>query len=259
MLLVSLWATWTVNCSCLSQEIRVSVQHTSDSYGSVAVAVIRDDTIVVAADSRTVTDGTTNPDTACKITVVKDVVFAATGLLKGNRYALGIIDYARSVLADPLKTWYKLKTFQSGASKLLTSWMDIPEVRDSLAASPYYRNKHSVHSMFCFFSDGKPVVVKYSFTPSLVGKRFKIGGVYDAGARKPGEILWIGASEQTDALLKQDREFSDRIHALDAVSAAKAIVEKQSEFTPGIVGGNVDIVLITPKGAEWIRRKQNCY
>jgi hypothetical protein len=200
-----------------------------------------------------------NPDTTCKIAVVQDVVFAATGLLKGNRNALGIVDYARSVLTGPSKTWYKLKTFQSGASKLLTSWMDIPEDRDSLAASPYYRYRHSVHSMFCFFSGGKPVVVEYSFTPSLVGNRFKIGGVYDAGARKPGEILWIGASEQTDAFLKQDREFSERIHALDALSAAKALVEKQMEFTPRIVGGDVDIVLITPNGATWIQRKQNCY
>lgn len=259
VVLFFLWATGTMDSFYKSQEIGRSEQVRSGSYGSVAVVVIRDDTIVVAADSRTVTDGVINPDTTCKITVVKDVVFAATGLLKGNRYALGIIDYARSVLEDPSKTWYKLKTFQSGASKLLTSWMDIPEDRDSLAASPHYRNKHSVHSIFCFFSEGKPVVVKYSFTPSLIGKRFKIGGVYDAGARKPGEILWIGTSEQTDTLLKLDEKFSVRIHALDAVSAARALVEKQSEFTPAIVGGDVDIVLVTPKGAEWIQRKQNCY
>jgi hypothetical protein len=259
VLLVSFWAMGTVNCSCQSLEIRRSEHRASGSYGSVAVVVIRDDSIVVAADSRTLTDGMVNPDTTCKITVVKDVVFAATGLLKGNRYALGIVDYARSVLTGPSKIWYKLKTFQSGASKLLTSWMDIPEDRDSLADSPYYRNNNSVHSIFCFFSDGKAVVVEYSFTPSLVGNRFKIGGVYDAGARKPGEILWIGASEQTDTLLMKDKEFSERIHALDAVSAGRALVEKQTEFTPGIVGGNVDIVLLTPKGAKWIQHKQNCY
>ena len=232
---------------------------TSSLYGSAAVAIIRDDTIVVAADSRTVTDGVVNPDTTCKITVVKDIVFAATGLLKGNQNALDIIDYARSVLAGPEKTRYKLNTFQSGANRLLTSWMNLAEDRDSLAISSDYRNRHSIHSLFCFFYGGKPAVVEYAFMPAFKSGRFKIAGVYNGGVRRPGKILWIGALEQTDSLLKTDKAFSRRIDGMDAVSAAKAFIQKQMEFTPRIVGGDIDIVLVTPKGATWILRKQNCY
>jgi len=231
----------------------------STSYGSAAVAVIREDTIVVAADSRTITDGNINPDTACKITVVNNVVFAATGLLKGNRNAFDIVDYARSVLEGSARTPYKLDTFQEGVSKLLSSWMDIPEDRDSLRVSPYFRYSHSIHCMFCFFSKGKPVVVAYTFSPALDRNRFKIGGIYDAGARKPGEILWIGATEQTDSVLKNDRAFSELIHQLDAVAAARVLIQKQMQFTPRIVGGDVDIVLITRRSAKWIQRKQNCF
>jgi hypothetical protein len=229
-----------------------------EAYGSLAVAIVREDTIVVAADSRTVTDGVINPDTACKIIVDNNVVFAAAGLLKGNRNALGIVDYARSVLKSPTRTSYKIKTFQEGASRLLASWVDIPENREALTTSPEFRNKHSIHFMFCFFSDGKPVVVEFGIAPSIVGGRFKIGGVYDAGARKTGEILWIGAIEQICALMKTDTLFSERIRNVDAVSAAKILLLKQMEFTPGIVGGDVDLVLITSKGATWIQRKQNC-
>ena len=250
----------TVAMSCLGQS-RNNESHgegMSGSYGSIAVAIVRDDTIVVAADSRTVTDDKINPDTTCKITVVNDVVFAATGLLKGNQNAFGILDYARSVLQGPAKIPYKLDTYQSGTSTLLTSWLNIIEDGDSIAASSYYRNSHSIQSMFCFFSGSKPVVVAYSFTPSFVGKRFKIGGVYDAAARKSGEMIRIGATTQTDMLLKKDEEFSEHIRRLDAVSAAKALVRKQMEFTPRIVGGEIDIVLITSKGASWIHRKQNC-
>lgn len=231
----------------------------SEVYGSVAVAVIRTDTIVVAAESRTTTDGIINPDTTCKITVVDSIVFAATGLLKGNSNALGIVDYARSVLNEPTKTWYKIHTFQSGASSLVMSWLNAPEYKDSLALSSFYRNGHSIQAMFCFFSGGKPVVVKYSFTPSLVGSRFKVGGVYDAGARKSGEILWIGAHEETDTLMKKDSAFFRRIYSLDAVSTAKSLIQRQMEFTPSIVGGDIDIVLITPTGAQWVQKKQNCF
>ena len=230
-----------------------------EAYGSLAVAIVREDTIVVAADSRTVTDGVINPDTTCKITVVNDVVFAATGLLRGNRNALAIVDYARSILTGPTKISYKIKTFQSGVSKLLTSWVDIPEDRDALITSSEFRNKHSIHSMFCFFSSGKPVVVEYGFVPSIVGRRFKVAGAYDAGVRKPGEILWIGSMEQTDTLMKIDKEFSRRVRLLDAVSAAKALLLKQMQFTPAMVGGDIDIVLVTSKGAGWVQRKQNCY
>ncbi len=240
----------------VSRDSQPSPNH--EAYGSLAVAIIREDTIVVAADSRTVTDGVINPDTTCKIAVVNDVVFAATGLLKGNRNAVGIVDYARSVLKSPTKTSYKIKTFQEGASKLLTSWVDIPEDRKALSTSPEFRNKHSIHSMFCFYSDGKPVVVEFGFAPSIVGGRFKIGGVYDAGVRKPGEILWIGTMEQTDTLMKMDRVFSSQIHDMDAITAAKTLILKQMEFTPSVVGGAIDIVLITTKGAMWIQRKQNC-
>jgi len=229
------------------------------AYGSVGVAVIRKDTIVVAAESRTITDGRINPDTACKITVVDNVVFATTGLLKGNQTALPILDYARSVLRGSEQTRYKLQTFQSGASSLLTSWLNIPEDYDSLVRSATYRNGHSVHCMFCFFSDGKPVVVKYTFMPSIVGKRFKIGGVYDAGAREPGEILWIGEYEQSDALLKNDPLFAKKIDEENALLAAETLIQKQMEFTPRTVGGAVDIILVTPNGARWIQKKQNCY
>jgi hypothetical protein len=258
-LLCFVCASIAVYCPGQSQEANGRRLATSSLYGSAAVAIIRDDTIVVAADSRTVTDGVVNPDTTCKITVVKDIVFAATGLLKGNQNALDIIDYARSVLTGPEKTRYKLNTFQSGASRLLTSWMNIAEDRDSLAISSDYRNRHSIHSLFCFFSGGKPVVIEYAFMPAFKSGRFKIAGVYNGGVRKPGKILWIGASEQTDSLLKTDRVFSGRIHGMDAVSAAKVLIQKQMEFTPRIVGGDVDIVLVTPKRATWIQHKQNCY
>ena len=228
-------------------------------YGSVAVAVIRNDTIVLAAESRTTTDGILNPDTACKITIVDDVAFATTGLLKGNQNALGILDYARSVLAGPEKIKYKLQVFQSGASRLLTSWLNVREDYDSLVLSADFRNHRSVYSMFCFFSEGKPVVVKYSFMPSIVGKRFKIGGIYDAGVRKPGEILWMGEYEQTAALLANDTLFAQTVRGKAAVDAAKTLIEKQSQYTPKTVGGDIDIVLVTPSGARWIQKKANCY
>ncbi len=250
-----------VASNCLAQSNLLKDVEPSDSgyYGSVAVAVIRQDTIVIAAESRTTTDGLINPDTTCKITIVDNIVFAATGLLKGNQSALGIVDYARAALSGRARTRYKLRTFQSGVSSLLTSWLNIPQVQDSLAMSSYYRNRHSIQSMFCFFSAGRPVVVEYSFMPSHVGKRFKIGGVYDAGARKPGEIIWIGAMEETDTLMKEDLEFAKRIHGVDAVHAAKSLIQKQMQFTPRIVGGDIDIVLVTPTGANWIQKKQNCY
>ena len=248
-----------MSCSALGQSIQERIKSPKGAFGSVAVAVIREDTIVVAAESRTVTDGVINPDTTCKITIVRDIIFAATGLLKGNENALGVVDYARSVLASETQTWYKMDTFQSGASKLLTSWMNVPEDRDSLSESSYFKNRHSIHAMFCFFSRGRPVVVEYSFVPSIVKGRFKIGGVYDAGARKQGEVLWIGAMEETDALMKEDSAFSRQIRQLDAISAAETLIERQMEFTPSIVGGAIDISLLTPKGAKWIQKKQNCY
>ena len=258
LLLVVLLA---IAANCQAQSLGLGKGRTSDSgsYGSVAVAVIRQDTIIVAAESRTTTEGRINPDTTCKITIVDNIVFAATGLLKGNQNALGIVDYARSVLHSNSKTRYKLDTFQSGASRLLTSWMNVPEERDSLLESSTYRYLHSIRTMFCFFSRGEPVVVEYLFTPSLDRGRFKIGGVYDAGVRKPGEILWVGAFEETAELLKKDSAFADRIHGLDAASAAQSLIQRQMGYTPRIVGGDIDIVLITPEGAKWLRRKQNCY
>lgn len=249
----------SLGCHAQTRSFDGEAKPNGAAYGSVAVAVVRKDTIVVAAESRTITDGRINPDTTCKITVVNNVVFATTGLLKGNQTALLILDYARSVLRGPEQTRYKLQTFQSGASSLLTSWLNIPEDYDSLVLSAVYRNGHSVHSMFCFFSNGKPVVVKYSFMPSIVGKRFKIGGAYDAGVRKPDEILWIGEYEEADTLLKNDRGFAKKIDEENAVLAAEALIQKQMEFTPWIVGGDIDIILVTPNGARWIQKKQNCY
>jgi hypothetical protein len=228
-------------------------------FGSVAVAVIRSDTIAIAAESRTTTDGVLNPDTACKMTIVDSVVFAATGLLKGNSAAVPIIDFARVILEQPGRVPVKIQRFQEGASSLLSAWLNKTIFRDSLEASPVYRYQHSIHAFFCFFSRNRPVVVKFAFTPSMSANGFGVNGVYDAGARKPGEIIWIGAMEQTDSLLKKGGIFAERVHGLSAVEAAEILVKKQMEYTPRIVGGPVDIALITTKGAEWIRRKQSCY
>lgn len=235
-----------------------SKRASAGSFGSVAVAIVREDTIAVAAESRTITNGVVNPDTTCKITVVNNIVFAATGLLRGNNSAPGIVDYARDVLGGPGKTEDKLKTFQAGASNLLASWLDIPGFVDSVAISSDYRNQHSVHALFCFFSRGDPIVVEYSFTPSLAGRHFKVDGYYDSGVRKPGEIIWIGAMEQTDTLVRTQHQFSRKIQGLDAISAGRALIENQMQSTPRIVGGYIDIVLVTSKRAEWIQRKQNC-
>jgi hypothetical protein len=228
-------------------------------HGSVGVAVIRRDTIVVATDSRTRTDGFLNPDTACKMTIVGDVAFAAAGLLKGNDSTIAITDYARSVLESDERIGEKTNAFQTGASRLVTSWVDIPENRDSLASSTVFRNEHSVHAMFCFFSRGRPVVVKYDFVPWLEGNRFKIRGAYDAGARKPGEIIFIGESENAQSLLSTDSVFAETISALSAVRAAELLIRKQMEFTPDLVGGPVDVAVVTPTTAHWIQKKQNCY
>ncbi|HEY6953182.1 MAG TPA: hypothetical protein VI758_12320, partial [Bacteroidota bacterium] len=76
---------------------------------------------------------------------------------------------------------------------------------------------------------------------------------------KPGEIIWIGTMEQTDRLLNSPGRFSESIRGLDAIAAGEALIRKQMEFTPGVVGGDIDVVLITPNGARWVRRKQNCY
>jgi hypothetical protein len=229
------------------------------TYGSAAVAVIRNDTIAIAVESRTTTDGVPNADTACKMTIVDSVVFAATGLLKGNSAALPIVDYARTALQQGGKLPEKIQRFQEGASSLLASWLNKTVFKDSLERSPLYRYRHSIHAIFCFFSRNKPVVVKFSFTPSVSAKGFTVDGIYDAGARKPGEIIWIGATEQTDSLLNEGGIFASRIRGLDAVSAAQGLILQQMEFTPRIVGGPVDIALVTSKGAEWVQRKQNCY
>lgn len=235
-----------------------NIHHHEGTHGSVAVAVIREDTIVVAADSRTTTDGAVNPDTTCKMTVVDTVVFAVTGLLKGNLWAVGMLEYARSVLKGPENLRYKLQEFQSGASRLMTSWLNVRGDYDSLLLSPYYRNSHSVRTMFCFFAEGRPVVVKIEFAPSIAGKNFKIGGVYDGGARKPGEILWIGEYRRTQELLLKDSLFAAMISRKGAVEAAQALIEKQAQFTPLVVGGTIDIALVTPKYAGWVKRKQTC-
>ncbi len=245
--------------SCFARSGLLQAQEHTGAFGSVAVAVVRADTIAVSAESRTMTDGVVNPDTTCKMTIVNDIIFATTGLIWGRISAIGILDYARSVLLGPGKREDKLRTFQAGASTLLTSWLNQRPFRDSLEMSWDYRYKHSIHAMFCFFSGNKPVIVEYTFTPSWTGSQFKVSGIYDAGKRRPGEIIWIGAMEQTDSLMKNENEMSKHINELDALSAGKALIQKQMEFTPRIVGGAVDIAVVTPAGAKWIRKKQNCY
>jgi heme A synthase len=68
----------------------------------------------------------------------------------------------------------------------------------------------------------------------------------------------MGAMEQTDSLLTKAGSFSKRVSNLDALTAGEALIEKQMEFTPRIVGGPIDIAVVTPSGAAWIRKKQNC-
>jgi hypothetical protein len=231
----------------------------NESTGSVAVAVVREDTIVVAAESRTSTNGLLNPDTTCKITIVNNVVFAATGLLYGSKSSEGIMDFGRHILQGPGKTSEKLKAFQAGASSLLASWLNVPDLRDSLAGSPHYGYRRSIHAIFCFFAGHSPVVVKYVFTPAGNGKQMTVGGTYDAGARKPGEIIWIGTMEQTDSLLRSDTIFAERIRTSDAIVSGKLLLEKQMSLTPKIVGGEIDLAVVTSRGARWVIRKQQCY
>jgi hypothetical protein len=213
---------------------------------------------VVSAESRTITDGVVNPDTTCKITIVHDIVFASTGLLWGKRSEPGIVDYARSILNGPGSREDKFRTFQEGTCVLLTTWLNNQPNRDSLRLSLEYRYRRSIQAMFCFFLGKKPIIVKYTFTPSWTGTRFKVSGIYDAGRRKPGEIIWMGAMDQTDSLLKRDTSFSKRVSDLDALSAGKTLIEKQMEFTPRIVGGPIEIAAVTPTGAAWVQKKQNC-
>lgn len=256
--LVWVIASMAIENSSQSQALVGKDRKDTMSHGSVGVAVMRADTIVVATESRTSTDGVVNPDTACKMTIVHGIVFAAAGLLKGNDATPGIVDYARSILAGPGKIESKTDMFQAGASRMLTSWLNDTDDRESLASSPDFRNRHSLHAVFCFFSKGRPVVVKYDFVPSLAAGRFKIGGAYDAGVRKPGEIVWIGEFEQTDSLMTKDSSFAKEIGRREAASAAIALVRRQMQFTPTLVGGPIDIAIVTRTGARWIQRKQNC-
>ncbi len=244
--------------TCNSQSVRDAGSDAS-THGSIGVAVIRKDTIVVATESRTRTDGRLNPDTACKMTIVGNTVFSAAGLLKGSASALQIVDFARSVLAGDERIEEKMNAFQTGASQLLTSWVNIRSNLDSLTSSPVFRNEHALHAMFCFFSRGRPVVVKYDFVPWFDGKQFKIRGAYDAGARNPGEFVCIGEYESTQSRLLKDSAFAQTLVDHDAPRAAESIIRQQTVSTPEMVGGPIDIAVLTPQGAVWLQKKQNCY
>jgi hypothetical protein len=234
------------------------LKSSSVAFGSAVVAIIRDDTIAVAADSRTNSDGALNPDTTCKIAIVNNVIFAATGLLYGSRTTPGIVEFARNVLSGDGKIDTKLSTFQKGASDLLAQWLNAPNYFDSLGSSSQYGYFRSVHTLFCFFSGKDPVVIEYAFIPSRSRGNIVIGGYQDAGRRKSREMHWIGAMEQTDTLLKKNVEFYRHIQSTDAVSAGQALITKQMEFTPKIVGGDIDIAVVTSKGAGWVHKKQRC-
>ena len=253
---LSLVFVFADSCFCQANIRRIS--GTGQAHGSVAVAVVRQDTIAVSAESRTSTDGVVNPDTTCKMTIVHDIVFASTGLLWGRREQMGIVDYARSVLEGPGAREAKFQTFQEGTSRMLTAWLNQQPFRDSLRLSLDFRYRRSIQAMFCFFLGKKPIIVKYTFVPSWTGTQFKVSGIYDAGKRKPGEIIWMGLMEQTDSLLSKDSVFSKRVQRCGGLSAGQVLIEKQMEFTPRYVGGPIDIAVVTPSGAAWIRKKQNC-
>ncbi len=244
--------------SCWCQSELQGRSGAGEAHGSVAVAVVRDDTIAVSAESRTLTEDVVNPDTTCKLTIVHNIIFASTGLLWGRRAQMGILDYARSVLAGPGNREAKFQSFQEGASRMLTAWLNTQPYRDSLRLSVDFKYRRSIQAMFCFFLGRKPVIVKYTFVPSWTGSQFKVSGIYDAGKRKPGEVIWMGVTEQTDSLLSKDAVFSKRVNNSDATRAGQILIEKQMEFTPRYVGGPVDIAIVTPSGTAWIRKKQNC-
>lgn len=74
----------------------------------------------------------------------------------------------------------------------------------------------------------------------------------------------VGSAQCTGALTTSEDQESYRQRMLsrpterEMVTLARQFVEKQSEATPGAVGGPVDLLVLDARGSRWLQVKARC-
>lgn len=139
----------------------------------------------------------------------------------------------------------------------------VPEVAEKLQA--YFQEKFPGMNLWFFligYREEDKVGIPHVYNVSVEKKTITRVNVQPNGERWPGGVSRGGATEVVNRLIVADRlpEFS-LLPLQDAVDYAIFLIEmtnKVMRFEPGLetVGGPIDVLVITPKDAYFVQRKE---
>lgn len=225
------------------------------------VAVRTKNEIVIGADSKvTDTFGGDTERRVCKIVQAGDVFFAYAGFAKDNRTGYSVAEIAREALdlKPKLSAGKKTDLMTAAVVEKLNSEIPLLKQNDFVTYREKIEGRIFLRVLVAGFEKGKPVLFVRRFRYGPTGEN-KIGVIVtndDCGRKCRGETVtrFMGETAAIDNLPEETAGFWNAGLAAGVLRLIEIQIAAREEY----VGPPIDVLRITAKGAEWVRKKNAC-
>lgn len=246
----------------------------SDSYGTSIVAILSNNTVVIAADSRETISGIpgANPISGCKLHVVDSFAWSTSGIVSL---------FSRDPRSGNIKTVYSINDFIGGIAKRKDTQKAKVALFDSLIDNALISEAKKMQSMspqmFDLYSDGRVLleVLLISFQNGKVTVSHREYGLEVAKNKiAVGQNQWKPNCPADDcrnpqAFFTGEREALNKfiglhpevLHSTDIDYLRKVaigLVQTAIDATPEKVGGPIQTAAIDGNGIHWGENNTIC-
>lgn len=245
----------------------------STAFATSIVAVRNNNEIVIGADSKTsltpMLNSVGDPKSIakCKIVQVGNIFFASAGFAGiGTEKFPGNIDpefNLEEIIVNALKGKWSIADKLNNLEKILVANLSQIAEKARLENAAFFVDrfvKYPMYSIIVAGSDNEELI--------LMARTFKLiispSGSLTFDIRRfdcPGDCeesfitIFAGRTEAIRKFLHENEGF---LFHTDAATAIRNLVELEISKDPSFVGPPIDILRLTRKGAEWIKRKSLC-
>lgn len=232
--------------------------------GTTVISIARDDTIWIGADSK-VTNLTNDIRYDCKLKITDSIIFTYTG---SYWYITDLIN----INTDSI-FYHCIKNKNTSVDNIIKRFNDtIITALEKIGLDLMQRNKYKVNdtidnelnAIFSFNRRNVPHMMVNAYRTIVVDTNLN--------AKKPLKICteqeWMIANDEKtkcrlygkiEAIIPEIISIKPQLNKIYIPKLINEMINAESKAQPQEVGGNINIVCITPRGIRWIQKMQPCY
>ncbi len=237
--------------------VGISVLWASIAPATTLVAVWSPHELLLGADSTVTTNLTSGLrfGSACKIESQNSSFFAFSGLVDDRVTGYRADRFAQEAIRLRGTVEQRLQRFVDLTSGPLAQSVALVK-RDSPAQYAYLQHGHPVlQAIFALADDGPPALAVAGFELASDGSLKSFSKVVARGNDGHGpRVIYAGQQSRIREYLHEHHDWYSGLPS----DIVKNLIELEIANGTGEVGGPVDIVKLTPDGAEWVQRKSQC-